>query len=357
MRRIGIAFCAMAFGIFGFGVERPLRAPLVRMRRLPRYSSTDRVRPPPNRRQRDLTGLTSAWVEESPVLQLGDRGDRRRGVATTDERVAPCSRTRQSVSPHDRRRIRLAHRRRDTFLPEHPGNRRERRRRAGQPGRVLERLGAGRDEPGSAADRPILNPGMEGPEIAVWQTDLNGWLATMTPAVAVDGVFGPSTAAENRALQEAEGITVDGLVGPETRAAFLSDPTVTPEWWTGRCWVQTSWPRRGLADACRRCLRETRQAGGGGHAPFGRARPPFAVVGAAQRLVVRNDTDAPVSVTLAGYTTIIAPGASQEIGDRFGNYLAPVCTSWKRPCTAETAAPSYGSKRDAPQVLWRTLSP
>ena len=40
--------------------------------------------------------------------------------------------------------------------------------------------------------------------------------------LAVDGVFGPKTAAAVRGFQQALGITVDGIVGPLTWRALVS---------------------------------------------------------------------------------------------------------------------------------------
>jgi peptidoglycan hydrolase-like protein with peptidoglycan-binding domain len=42
------------------------------------------------------------------------------------------------------------------------------------------------------------------------------------PGLAVDGVFGPRTAAAVRGFQQALGITVDGIVGPLTWRALVS---------------------------------------------------------------------------------------------------------------------------------------
>jgi hypothetical protein len=61
----------------------------------------------------------------------------------------------------------------------------------------------------------VLRYGLKGPAVCAWQELLR---ARGYP-VAVDGDFGPATAAATRALQRAAGLVVDGIVGPATRAA------------------------------------------------------------------------------------------------------------------------------------------
>lgn len=72
---------------------------------------------------------------------------------------------------------------------------------------------------------PVLGPGARGDEVAEWQRALNEWLVRHPQgrrAVAVDGVFGPQTAATTRRFQSWAGIDVDGVVGPGARRAMHS---------------------------------------------------------------------------------------------------------------------------------------
>lgn len=70
------------------------------------------------------------------------------------------------------------------------------------------------------ADSPLLQlltGGDRGPRVAQWQQQLDVALAR---PVAVDGIFGPRTAAATRELQRSRGLLVDGVVGPRTRQAM-----------------------------------------------------------------------------------------------------------------------------------------
>jgi len=71
----------------------------------------------------------------------------------------------------------------------------------------------GRIEPGS---RPILLRGSRGDAVEAWQERL----ADVGAPVAVDGVYGPNTAAATRAFQREQDVLVDGIVGPQTRSAM-----------------------------------------------------------------------------------------------------------------------------------------
>ena len=98
-------------------------------------------------------------------------------------------------------------------------------------------LGVGVPAPASAAappaDRaaalaarsstPLLRPGSTGLAVREWQDLLNRAVSGRTidsPALTVDGVYGPRTAAATRALQAAAGLVPDGVVGPATRTAL-----------------------------------------------------------------------------------------------------------------------------------------
>src|SRR4051794_15906110 len=69
---------------------------------------------------------------------------------------------------------------------------------------------------GGGAD-PVLRQGATGEAVRT----LQGLLRTHGyPTLAVDGVFGPATAAAVRGFQAARGLEVDGVVGPRTWAAL-----------------------------------------------------------------------------------------------------------------------------------------
>jgi peptidoglycan hydrolase-like protein with peptidoglycan-binding domain len=65
----------------------------------------------------------------------------------------------------------------------------------------------------------LLYRPMEGPEVSQLQRRLNA--AGATPALVVDGIFGPFTEAAVCAFQRrTPGLDVDGIVGPATAAAL-----------------------------------------------------------------------------------------------------------------------------------------
>ncbi len=69
---------------------------------------------------------------------------------------------------------------------------------------------------------PLLHTGSRGAAVRIWQFDIDR-ITGKVPGVshiAVDGVFGPKTAAATRAFQRYAHIRVDGIVGPQTRAAM-----------------------------------------------------------------------------------------------------------------------------------------
>lgn len=73
------------------------------------------------------------------------------------------------------------------------------------------------------ADTPTLNQGTQGDAVKALQEALN----THGAALAVDGVFGPSTHEAVIGFQEANGLAPDGIVGPLTWAG-LHNPTDKP---------------------------------------------------------------------------------------------------------------------------------
>jgi zinc D-Ala-D-Ala carboxypeptidase len=67
-----------------------------------------------------------------------------------------------------------------------------------------------------------LSQGSSGADVRELQIRVAGWAAS-SPAmtyVAVDGAFGPGTAAAVRRFQSAYGLAVDGVVGPATQSAL-----------------------------------------------------------------------------------------------------------------------------------------
>lgn len=68
-------------------------------------------------------------------------------------------------------------------------------------------------EPGT---RPILVRGTRGDAVETWQQRL----VETGAELAVDGIYGPNTAAATRSFQRDQDILVDGIVGPQTRAAM-----------------------------------------------------------------------------------------------------------------------------------------
>jgi peptidoglycan hydrolase-like protein with peptidoglycan-binding domain len=74
------------------------------------------------------------------------------------------------------------------------------------------------DSPAEPGSRPLLVRGSRGDAVERWQQRL----ADNGAGIAVDGIYGPNTAAATRSFQSNQGILVDGIVGPQTRAAMRS---------------------------------------------------------------------------------------------------------------------------------------
>ena len=77
--------------------------------------------------------------------------------------------------------------------------------------------GPAEDPLAPVADRPLLGPGSAGPEVASLQETLVG--LGFDPG-AVDGRFGPDTAAAVTAFQASVGLVPDGVVGADTWSAI-----------------------------------------------------------------------------------------------------------------------------------------
>ena len=68
---------------------------------------------------------------------------------------------------------------------------------------------------------PQLVQGSQGKEVRQLQTLLNEVLDD-TPALKVDGIFGPKTGARVVAFQKQAQLAPDGVVGPKTNKALVS---------------------------------------------------------------------------------------------------------------------------------------
>ena len=75
---------------------------------------------------------------------------------------------------------------------------------------------------GDGPEPPTLSEGSQGTVVRSLQTALNegrgSWAPTSNPVLAVDGDFGPNTAAAVKGAQHEGGITTDGIVGLQTWA-------------------------------------------------------------------------------------------------------------------------------------------
>ena len=78
---------------------------------------------------------------------------------------------------------------------------------------------------GATPPRTTLRPGDRGDDVKALQTRLN--IHGATPALTVDGSYGPATTAAVEAFQTANGLDVDGIAGPQTQAALKANPATT----------------------------------------------------------------------------------------------------------------------------------
>lgn len=68
-----------------------------------------------------------------------------------------------------------------------------------------------------------LGPGSSGPQVKIWQQDLNffiGYEDTCHPTLTVDGQYGTQTTNATKCFQSLEGDSVDGIAGPMTRSTM-----------------------------------------------------------------------------------------------------------------------------------------
>ncbi|MEA5450771.1 peptidoglycan-binding domain-containing protein [Leptolyngbya sp. CCNP1308] len=97
--------------------------------------------------------------------------------------------------------------------------------------------GLGQTAPSAQGETPLLQVGDSGSSVSQLQTDLAN-LGLF--AGAVDGYYGPDTAAAVRSLQTQQNLAVDGIAGPQTwlaletarRAATLPPPLLTAQQFT-----------------------------------------------------------------------------------------------------------------------------
>lgn len=61
-----------------------------------------------------------------------------------------------------------------------------------------------------------LSEGMSGSDVTQLQIRVAGWPGSYGEVIAIDGQFGPRTAAAVRRFQQAYGLNVDGIAGPQT---------------------------------------------------------------------------------------------------------------------------------------------
>lgn len=68
-----------------------------------------------------------------------------------------------------------------------------------------------------------LGPGSSGPQVKIWQQDLNffiGYENTCHPTLTVDGQYGTLTTNATKCFQSLRGDSVDGIEGPQTRSSM-----------------------------------------------------------------------------------------------------------------------------------------
>ena len=86
----------------------------------------------------------------------------------------------------------------------------------------------------TSSTHPKLQFGSRGTAVRDLQRRLNQWIADARPAglsaLAVDGIFGPRTAAAVGVYQHTHALVVDGIVGPNTWASLpgVATPTAQP---------------------------------------------------------------------------------------------------------------------------------
>jgi murein L,D-transpeptidase YcbB/YkuD len=75
---------------------------------------------------------------------------------------------------------------------------------------------------GDGPEPPTLSEGSDGAVVKTLQTALNegrgSFASSSNPVLAVDGIYGPETAAAVKGAQQAGGIQADGIVGLQTWA-------------------------------------------------------------------------------------------------------------------------------------------
>jgi peptidoglycan hydrolase-like protein with peptidoglycan-binding domain len=75
---------------------------------------------------------------------------------------------------------------------------------------------------GDGSEPPTLQEGSQGPVVEKLQTALNegrgDFAPSSNPVLAIDGIYGPDTAAAVKGAQESGGIEADGIVGLQTWA-------------------------------------------------------------------------------------------------------------------------------------------
>jgi len=95
--------------------------------------------------------------------------------------------------------------------------------------------------PAPAGFTPVYSPPAGGMSTSQIQTALNA--AGASPALAVDGKYGPATAAAVSSFQRAHGLTVDGKAGPLTQAQLQPYLTGAPAPTTSATVIPVSLPR------------------------------------------------------------------------------------------------------------------
>ncbi|MEX2100683.1 MAG: peptidoglycan-binding protein [Acidimicrobiia bacterium] len=172
-------------------------------------------------------------------------------------------------------------------------------------------------DPDPAAGGPVVATGDMGPTVAAWQAGLNGWLraegSDETPLL-VDGIFGARTDAITRLFQEDQRITVDGLVGPETLAAMISAPVIANP--PAPAPAESMAPAAGV---CADAIGPTATFVVRENAPA----PRCLRVEATQRLELVNAAFTPITVDIGVVSTVVPMGGSVTVAPEFGTLLEP----------------------------------